>query len=153
MQPVVIRRQVELAQSAGDRGTAAHAHQPVVVAEVLADLAGHRQQRGRGLLDLVERAGERVLGDGRVVAVGEQDLALPFEFLDEVHLEVGTPGDLEDFEQRGDRDVMLVGPFILDEVPGLVEQILKTQQSADAFVEGIFVSDHAAPPVAKVAEF
>jgi hypothetical protein len=62
-----------------------------------------------GLLDLVERAGERLLGDVGIVAEGQQDLALALEFLHQVELEVGAAGDIEDLEQRHQRDVMLLG--------------------------------------------
>ena len=137
--------QVEFADAAGDRGATLDAHQPVVLAQVVANLALHVEQRRRGLLDLVERAGEGRLGDVGVVAEGQQDLALPLEFLHEVELQVGAAGDIEYLEQRHQRDMMLQRAIGADEVPRLVEQVLQAQQCANALVQRIFVGDHAAP--------
>ena len=53
VQPVVVGGQIELAHATGNRGAALDAHQPFVFAQVLADLAGHREQRAGGLFDLV----------------------------------------------------------------------------------------------------
>ncbi|MBV6406456.1 MAG: hypothetical protein EFKGCFLK_00001 [Rhodocyclaceae bacterium] len=145
MQPVVIGRQVEFADAAGYRGTALDAHQPVVLPQVMADLALHVEQRGGGLLDFIERAGKRRLGNVGVVAEGKQDLPLALEFLHEVELEVGAAGDIEDLEQRDQGDVVFLRPLRSDEVPGFVEQVLQAQQSANALVKRIFVGDHAVP--------
>jgi hypothetical protein len=139
VQPVMVGGQVEFADAAGNRGAALDAHQPVVLAQVVADLALHVEQRGGGLLDLVERAGKRRLGDVGIVAEGQQDLALALEFLHQVELEVGAAGDIEDLEQRHQRDVVLLRVVRSDEVAGLVEQVLQAQQSANALVERIFV--------------
>ena len=57
VQPVVVGGQVELAGAAGDAGALLDRHQPVVLAQVLADLAGHREQRLRRLLDVAQHAG------------------------------------------------------------------------------------------------
>src|SRR5690606_22753957 len=81
MLPRVVRRQVELAGTAGDDGTAADAHQPFVLAQVLAALAGDRAEFARRLVDLPEDALERLGGNLRVVAKGHQRLPLALEFL------------------------------------------------------------------------
>ena len=108
VEPVVIGRQVEFADAAGNRGAVLDGHQPVVLAQVLADLALHGEQRRRGLFDFVERAGERLFGNVGIVAEGKQDLALALEFLHQVELEIGAAGDFENLEQRHQRDMMLL---------------------------------------------
>ena len=47
VEPVVIRRQVELAHAAGNRRALLDRHQPLVVAQVRADLARLREQAAR----------------------------------------------------------------------------------------------------------
>jgi hypothetical protein len=64
-----------------------------------------------GLLDFVERAGQGLFGNLRVVAEGQQDLALAFEFLDQVELEVGAAGHFKDLEQGDEGDMVFEGAF------------------------------------------
>jgi len=144
MPPVVVRGEIELADAAGDAGTTLDAHQPVIVAQVLADLARHPEQRRRGVLDLVERARERILRNVRIVAKSQQALALPLEFLYQVHLQVGAAGHVEDLEQGQEDDMVLLRAVPLHEAAQFVEQILQSQQCAYALIEGIFVGDHTA---------
>jgi hypothetical protein len=114
----VIGRQVEFADPAGNGGATLDAHQPVVLAQVLADLAMRGKQGGRRLFDFVEGAGQRLFGDFGVVAEGEQRLALALEFLDQVHLEVGTAGDFENLEQRHQGGVMFERTVLLRKMRG-----------------------------------
>ena len=123
----VVTGQVELADAAGNRGAVLDGHQPFVLAQVMADLAVHGQQQGAGLLDFVECAGERLFGNVGIVAEGQQDLALAFEFLHQVEFQFGAAGDLEDFEQRDQRDVVLHGAFGGRKMGDLVEQIFEPQ--------------------------
>ena len=150
VQPVVVGGQVELAGAARDPGALLDRHQPVVLAQVLADLAGHREQRRGGLLDVAQHAVERVLGDLRVVAEGQQHLLLPLEFLQQVRLQVRAARHLQDLEQREQRDVVVERIGARDEVARALEQVLQAQQRADALVERVFVGDHVRARLAKI---
>ena len=108
----------------------------------MADLALHRQQQGAGLLDFVERAGQRLLRNFGVIAEGKQDLALAFEFLHQVEFQLGAPGNFEDLEQGDQRDMVFHRPVRRGEMGDLVEQVFKPQQRANALAERVFVSDH-----------
>ena len=101
------------------------------------------KQGRRRLFDFVKCAGQRLFGDFGVVAEGEQRLALALEFLDQVHLEVGPAGDFKNLEQRDEGCMMLGRSIFLREIRGFLEQVLETQECADALVERIFVGDHA----------
>ena len=59
-------------------------------------------------------------------------------------------GDLEDLEQREQRDVVVERVGARDEMARALEQILQPQQSADALVERVLVGDHDAQ--ARLAE-
>jgi len=63
VQPVMIGRQVEFAGAARDAGALLDRHQPVVLAQVLSDLAGHGEQRRRRLLDVAQHARQRLFRD------------------------------------------------------------------------------------------
>ena len=108
VQPVVIGGQVEFADAAGNRGALLDRHQPLVVAQVLADLAGLREQlaRRRRRFRASRSSSARVV-DLRVAAQRPQHLLLPLEFLQEVGLEIGARGDVGDLEQRKQRGVMV----------------------------------------------
>ena len=93
----------------------------------MADLAVHGQQQRTGLLDFVEGTGEGVLGNLGVVAEGKQYLALTFEFLHQIEFQFGAAGDLENFEQRDKRDVVLHGTFCSSEMSDLVKKIFEPQ--------------------------
>jgi hypothetical protein len=64
----VIARQIELANAARDCRAVLDRHQPFVLAQVLADLAMHRQKRCRRLFNFVERAGQCLFGNIWIVA-------------------------------------------------------------------------------------
>ena len=70
-----------------------------------------------------------------------QHLLLALEFLQQVGLEVGTPGNLEDLEQRQERYVVVERVGARDEMARALEQILQAQQGPDALVERILVRD------------
>src|SRR6266566_5099273 len=109
----MVRRQIEFAGPSGDPGALLDRHQPCVLAKILADLAGHREQRRARALDVGNHLLEHVLGDLRVVAQGEQDLLLARERI-----------------------------FLGKKMTGPVEQVLEAQQRPDSFAERILVGDH-----------
>ena len=117
-------------------------HQPLVVAQVLADLAGLRQQLGGGAIDLGEQRIEHARLDCGVVAQRSEDLLLPLELLQDVGLEIGARGDVGDLEQRQQRRVVVLlaaaGREILD--PSI--DVLEPHHRAYALVQRMFVADH-----------
>jgi hypothetical protein len=58
-------------------------------------------------------------------------LFLPFEFLQEVGLEIGATRDFEDLEHAQERYVMLLRIGFGDEIQRPLVQILEPQQSTD----------------------
>ncbi len=142
MPPVVVGRQVELADATGNRDAVLDRHQPFAFAQIVADLAMHGEQQRAGLFDFVERAGEGILGNFGIVAEGQQYLALALEFLHQVEFQVGAAGDLENLEHRDKRHMVLHGTFRGSEMRDLVKQIFEPQQRANALAERVFVCDH-----------
>ena len=70
-----------------------------------------------------------------------QHLLLALEFLQQVGLEVGAPGDFQDLEQRQQRDVMIERIGARDEMTRTLEQILQAQQGPDALVKRVLIRD------------
>ena len=66
--PGVVGRQVEFAGAARDAGTAADAHEPLVLGQRLAGLAGHRVERREVALELAHHLIEHRLGDRGIAA-------------------------------------------------------------------------------------
>ena len=149
VQPVMVRGQVELAGAARDRRALLDCHQPVVLAQRLADLAGHREKPRMRMLHVAQHAGEDFLVDVRVGAVRGEHAALPVELLQQVGLEVRPARDLHDLEEREQRRVMLHRVGALEEEARPVEEVLEPQHRADALDQRIFVSDHAFPGAAR----
>ncbi|MNS92764.1 hypothetical protein D3C72_1269090 [compost metagenome] len=146
MLPGIVGRQVELAGAAGDDRAAADAGQPLVVGQQLAGLAHGLVEHGDALLDLADDGVQCLLVDLRAGAQRRQCLALAFQFLDQVGLEVGAAGDVNDLEQRGQRDMVLLGMILAEEVFQPIEQVLQAQECPDAFVERVFVQNQVLCP-------
>ena len=89
----------------------------------------------------MQHARERFFRDVGVVAERQQHLLLALQFLQQVGFEVRTPGDLEDLEQRQQRDVMVERVCARDEMARALEQILQAQQRPDALVERVLIRD------------
>src|SRR5665213_2052115 len=68
VQPEVVGGQVELADAAGNDAALLDRHQPFVVAQVLANLAGLRVQAAADFLDFLEQHVERMRLDVRIFA-------------------------------------------------------------------------------------
>ena len=85
---------------------------------------------------------QRVLGDFRVVAERAQHLLLAFQFLQQVRFQVRAAGDFHDLEQGQQRDVMVLGLRLADEIARARKQILQAQESPYTFVKRVLVGDH-----------
>ena len=137
----MVGRQVEFAASARDDGAAADAAEPFIVAQVLACLALHGRQIAVGFFDVGEDLLECRGVDGRVVAKGQQRMTLAVKFLQQVALEVGTAGDIENLEQGDQRRMMGARVGRRQKIVEPLEQVFEAQECAHAFVERIFVKD------------
>ncbi len=143
VQPVVVGGQVELARAARDAGALLDAHQPLVLAQVLADAAAHAEQTVGGFLDGTGHLREDVLVDVGIAAECVHDLLLALELLEQVRLEVGAAGDFHDLEEREERRVMLGRLRPIEEETRALEQVLEPEHRADALDERVLVSDHS----------
>ena len=108
--------------------------QPQAVAQVLAGAAGDRAQAGGRGVEPRQHAIEHVDRHVGAGTEGHQRLALALELLEQVGLEVGPRGDVEDLEQRDQRDVVVERMLAPREGVEAFEQILEPQQGPDAFV-------------------
>lgn len=120
---------------------AANTHQPFIVADILPRLALRRHQ---GAADTVEFTEDGVQGFRlhiRIAAVAQQALALAFEFLQQVGLQVGAAGHFEHVENSCQGNMVLHCMLLLDEELEFVVQVFQTQQGTYAFVERVFVDN------------
>jgi hypothetical protein len=144
--PGVIGRQVEFAGAARDDGAAADAHEPFIVADVLAGLA----LGGRGRcwpVDFGQDGVEHLGLDIGIGLVGQQDLLLPFQLLQQVGLEVRASGDLQHFKNGGKGDVMLMRAFLVQEEDEFLVEVFQSQQRANTLIERVFVDDQSMIPL------
>ena len=103
----MVRGQVELADAAGNRGALLDRHQPLVVAQMRADLSRLRQHFAGHAVDVRQKRVENVGVDRGIAAQASEQLLLPLELLQDVGLEIGARGDVGDLEERRERRVML----------------------------------------------
>ena len=141
-QPVVVGRNVELAHAPRDAGTLLDAHQPFIVAQRLADLAGVLAQQARGLFDFLNDFVEDVFSNRGVAAQAFHDDLLAIEFLQQVGLQLGAVDDVEDLENTDQRRVVVELVVATQVMLRFDEQVFQTQQCAYAFVEWIVVTGH-----------
>ena len=142
VQPVVVAGQIELADAAGNRGALLDRHQPFVVAQMHAGLAGLREQRRARAVDVGEQRLEHARLDRGIGAQRREQLLLPLELLQEVGLEIGARGDVGDFEQHRERGVMIGSIGLRGEKLRAMIEILEPHQRADALVQRVLVADH-----------
>ena len=74
-----------------------------------------------------------------------QYLFLPFEFLQQIRLEIGTADDFEHFENRRQRDMMLQCMRLMQKKLVSFIQVFQPQHGTDAFVERVFVNNQCKP--------
>ena len=110
IEPVVVRRQVELADAAGDCGALLDRHQPFVLAQMRSGAARLAEQRAARPLDVGEQRLEDARLDRRIVAQRDEQLLLPLELLQDVGLQVGARRDVGDLEQRKQCRVVIRAP-------------------------------------------
>jgi hypothetical protein len=67
---------------------------------------------------------------------------LPFEFLQQIGLQIGAAGDFENFKNAEQCDVMFLRVRFRGEVLHALVQILEPQQRANPLAQRVFVTDH-----------
>ena len=142
VQPVMVGGQIKLAGATGDSGALLDRHQPIVVAKMLADFPRLREQAPACDVDLGEHRIERPRLDRGVMLEWRKQLALPFQLLQDVGLEVGARGDVHDLEQREKSRMVIGGRSLAGEEQGAAVQILQPHQRADALIERVLIPDH-----------
>ena len=149
MLPGVIGRQVEFAGATRYADAAANGREPFVLGKGMADFSLHLLQLRKAVLYFVQRLQERRFGNGGVALVAGKALLLAIQIAHDFGLEVGAAGYIEDFEQRDQGKVVVNGLVALLQMRKTVKQPLQPQPGADAFIEGVFVQDHLAVPLAQ----
>ena len=76
-------------------------------------------------------------------------MLLALELLQQVGLEIGASGDLQDLEQRQQRYMVIERVGARDEMARALEQILQAQQGPDALVERILVRNDSQTSLAE----
>ena len=94
-------------------------------------------------VELADHLVEHGFGDRRVAAVAVERLLLLVQVLHHVGLQVGARGDVHHFEDRGQGVVVVERVVARDQFAEAAEQVFQPQVGADAFVERVFVEDHA----------
>ena len=87
------------------------------------------------------RAGRITDGLGCTPQTYEQALALAFQLLQQVRLQIGAAGHFEHVEDGGEGDVVLHRVFLMHKKLEFLVQVFQPQQRAYALVERIFVDD------------
>jgi hypothetical protein len=68
---------------------------------------------------------------------------LPFEFLQQVGLQVCSSGNFQHFKDGRQRDMVLQGMFLMEKKNELLVQIFQPQQCANTLIERVFVDDQS----------
>ena len=120
---------------------------------MLPQFAGHGEQGGGCLLQFSKHAGQRIFRNRRIIAETEQSLALAFQLLNQIQLQIDAPGNVNDLKERQQRRMMFIRATLRKEIVSLGEQILQPQQRANPFAERIFVNNHALTGLVSRASF
>ena len=105
--PSVIGRQVKLAGAARNVDAAADAHQPFVAGQHLTGLALERIEAAEGMVNAAGDGVQHALSNAGVASVSLQQGAVTVQLLEQVALEVGARRDVHDFEDGGQRKVVV----------------------------------------------
>src|SRR3569623_1390644 len=141
LQPEMVGGQVEVAGAARDAQALFDAVEKLVLAQLLAHLAVQGVHAVDQLVEFVEQRAETgAIDAGRVLQRGE-GAHLPFELYHHLGLEIGAVEDGENVEQADERIAAVPHrrPFEVSEE--FLEQMFQPQESANSFVERLFVND------------
>ena len=125
--PSMIRGHVKLIGATWDIGPATDLHEPLVFAQMLACFADGLAQGGDRLFDLGKDARQSFKRDPWLVAKADHGLALALEFLQQVGLDIRAGSNLEDVEERQQRDMMVERIWPRNKVLEFSEQILESK--------------------------
>ena len=142
--PGVVGGQIEATGATRNTRAAADTHEPFVFGQRLTCLARQGVKAGEAVVQLGNDAVQHRLGNRRVATVGVENVFLLFQIFQHLGLQVGPGGHIHDLENRGECVVVLQGVNAGHQLPQALEQLFESQVGPDAFVEGVFVQDHAA---------
>src|SRR5690606_28443168 len=127
-------------------GSAANAHEPVVFREVVARLADLLAEYGVSIFEPAEDHIQGRFGNGGIATErGHVRLQL-VQIFQQVGLEVGSTADIHDLEDGDEGKMMVESRFARHQLPEPRKQVLESEVSANALVEGVFVKYHAVLP-------
>jgi len=141
--PGVVGWQVKFARASGNPGAAANAHEPVVLGEGLSGLARQPVQGHKTVVELLNDLLQCRLRDGRIAPVAGEQLFLLVQIFQDIGFQIGPHGHVHDFEQRGQREVMVQWVVARHQFAQPAEQVFQPQVGPDAFIEWVLVQNHA----------
>ena len=147
VEPEMIGRQVEFACATWNRGTALDCHQPFVFPEVLADLSRHGKARLEDCsisYKAPESASSEISGLFRKVS---RICRCRSSSLNQIDLQIRPARHFQHLEGRQKRAMMGMAVVAAAEVGDPTEQILQTEQRANALIQRIFVGNHRVGPL------
>ena len=95
------------------------------------------------VVQLRQKGVERRLGNGRVAAERAHVRFLLVEVLQHLGFQVGAAGDVHHLEDGDQRVVVVKRAVARQQLAEAANQVLQPQVGANAFVERVFVQDHA----------
>ena len=107
--PSVICRQVKGAGAARYENAAANTHQPVIFRQLAAGFAVLALESGKSVFHITGKGFQRLLGDGRVAALGGQIGFVVFQIFQHISLDVDPAGHVHDFKQGDQRKMVIQG--------------------------------------------
>ena len=93
-------------------------------------------------IDVGQQFIEHVFRDRGVATVTAELLFVAFEFFENVRFQIGAPTHIDDFEQRGQRKMVIHVSGSQQQLFKSPKQVFQTQIGANSFVEWVFVKNH-----------
>ena len=147
--PGMVSGQIKFAGAAGNADAAANGGEPIVFGQGMADLTVQLFKLKKAVLHVIQRLQQRRFGNGWIALVAAEALFLAIQIAHDLGLEIGAANHIENLEQRDQGEVVVDSLAALLQMRETVKQPLQPQPGADAFIEGVFVQDHLAVPLAQ----
>ena len=147
--PGMVSGQIKFAGAAGNANAAADGGEPIVFGQGMADFSVQLLKLEKAVLHVIQRLQQGRFGNGRIALVTAKALFLAIQIAHDLGFEIGSADHIENLEQRDQGEVVVDRLAALLQARETVKQPLQPQPGADAFVEGVFVQDHLAVPLAQ----
>ena len=112
---------------------------PAFCIQLLPELSVHRLQSAGDRVQFTQDLVQAALVDPGVVANAGQLLLVPFQLLDQVALDIGTPEDGHHVNQAADCGPAVPGALLGSMEIHLLEQVFQAQEGAGPFVQGVLI--------------